>query len=93
MINVKNGRAGMAVAVDDEDEASGKNALPSRPKGHKSTKTDLKRNASALALRDTLKTMIDETQEALSNRDEKRRPEKDIPAAIFTDLAKQAIEV
>jgi hypothetical protein len=37
-MNIKNGGASVALALDGEEEAPGNNALPSRPRGHKATK-------------------------------------------------------
>jgi hypothetical protein len=47
--------------IDDEDKAPGHNSLPSRPRGHKSTKTDLKLDVSSLTLGEILKTLLNET--------------------------------
>jgi hypothetical protein len=44
-INVKNGGVGVTWAIDGEEEALGTNALPSRLRGHKASKDDLKRDA------------------------------------------------
>jgi hypothetical protein len=41
---IKNGTT--TVVVDGEDDAPGQNALPPRPRGHKSTKADLARSRS-----------------------------------------------
>jgi hypothetical protein len=92
-ISIKNGRAHVAVDLDDEEEAPGKGSLPSWPRGHKATKTDLKRDASALALIETLKTMMVEKEEAILRREEKRRREKEAACATFIDLTKQALQV
>jgi hypothetical protein len=42
-------------------------------------------------LSETLQKMMAKTQEALAKRDEKRRREKEVTAATFMDLTKQAI--
>jgi hypothetical protein len=42
MVNNKNGRAGVVVAVDGEEEALVQNALAYRSRGPKATKVDLK---------------------------------------------------
>jgi hypothetical protein len=53
-----------------------KNALPSLPRDHKTIKGDLKREASAVALREILQKMMTEAQEALAKRNEKWRRDK-----------------
>jgi hypothetical protein len=50
-------------------------------KGHKSTKASLARGASAIALSDTLKSMMAESQDTMAKRDENKRPEKEASAA------------
>jgi hypothetical protein len=52
LVSIKNGGAGVAVAVNDKEEAPGQNAIPYQARGHKANKADLKREASALALSD-----------------------------------------
>jgi hypothetical protein len=61
----------MAVTLDGEEEAPGNKALPSRSRGHKATKSDLKRDAYVLAFSETLKVMMAEKEEeALDKRNE-----------------------
>jgi hypothetical protein len=61
----------VAVDLEDEEEAPSKGPLPSQPRGHKATKADLKCDASALALIETLETMMAE-EEAILRREEKQ---------------------
>ena len=64
-----------------------------RPRGHKSSKLDLKCDASSTALHETLESLMDEKEEANAKRDEKRRMEKEATSAIFIDLQKRVLEV
>jgi hypothetical protein len=84
MANVKNGTPGVTMTIDGEDKVPCHNAMPSHPRGHKSTKADLSREASSIALSETLKSMMAESQ---------KRPEKETSASIYIDLTKQAIAV
>jgi hypothetical protein len=54
---------------------------------------NLKCDASALLLSESLKTMMTETQEALIKRDEKRCHEKEVTTVTFINLTKHIIEV
>jgi hypothetical protein len=51
-ISMKNGGADVAVALDGKNEALVKGPLPSRPRGHKASKVDLKYDASTCIERD-----------------------------------------
>jgi hypothetical protein len=82
LVHIKNGAASVAVAVDGEEEAPGQNDLPSRPRGHEATNTNLKREALALALSETLQKMMADTQDAMPKMDEKRRREKEKDATM-----------
>jgi hypothetical protein len=84
MANVKNGTPGVTMTIDGEDKVPCHNAMPSHPRGHKSTKADLSREASAIALSETLKSMMAESP---------KRREKETSDAIYIDLTKQAIAV
>jgi hypothetical protein len=53
---LKNGTA--TFLMEGEHDAPGQNALPSRSRGKKSTKANLAREASALALSEALKAML-----------------------------------
>ncbi|KAK1616861.1 hypothetical protein QYE76_022378 [Lolium multiflorum] len=88
LVSIKNGGAGVAVAVNGKEEAPGQNAIPYRARGHKATKAGLKREASAVALSDTPHEMMTETKEAMAKRDKKRRHEKEATAATFVELTK-----
>jgi hypothetical protein len=87
---VKNGTT--TVVVDGEDDAPD-NALPPRPRGHKSTKDDLAHKVSDLPLSETLKAMLAESEDAMAKRDEKNRWEKEATATIYINLTKEAIQV
>jgi hypothetical protein len=67
----------MEAAVDGIEEAADQNALPYRPRGTKATKADLKCEASALTLSETMQKMMAKTQEAMAKRDENRCREKE----------------
>ncbi|KAK1602805.1 hypothetical protein QYE76_037780 [Lolium multiflorum] len=82
MANVKNGTPGVTMTIDGEEEVPSHNAMPSHPRGHKSTKADLSREASSIALSETLKSMMAESQKCR---------EKETSAAIYIDLTKQVI--
>jgi hypothetical protein len=91
--SLKNGGGAASAVIDVEEEGPTKGALPSRPRGHKATKADLKPDASALALSKTLKAMMAEKEEALAKGDEKPRREKEVTCATFIDLTKRAMEI
>jgi hypothetical protein len=85
----------MAVTLDGEEEAPGNKALPSRSRGHKTNKTNLKRDASTFALSETLNTIMaeKEEEEAIVNSEENRRREKLATCATFIDLTKKVVHV
>jgi hypothetical protein len=47
------------------------------PRGHKASKTDLRREASALALGNTLKSVFADKEEASTKRDEQKCRDKE----------------
>jgi hypothetical protein len=59
---------GRGRGFDLDEEDPGKGALPSRPRGQKATKADLKRDASALPLKKILQVMMDKKEEAIVKR-------------------------
>jgi hypothetical protein len=63
------GNSWSGIYVEEEDPNKG--ALPSWPRGQKGTKADLKRDASALALSETLKRFMVEKEDALAKRGDK----------------------
>jgi hypothetical protein len=74
MDTLKNGTT--TVLVHGEDYAPGQNALPSRPRGQKSTNADLVREASALALSERLEKMMSASQNTMAKRRREEAPGK-----------------
>jgi hypothetical protein len=69
--SLKNGEGAALEIIDVEEEGPTNGALPSRSRGHKATKSDLKRDAYVLAFSETLKVMMAEKEEeALDKRNE-----------------------
>jgi hypothetical protein len=89
--SLKNGKA--PITVDLEEEDGDKGTLPRQPRGHKSIASDLKRDATALALSETFKGWMVDKEEIIAKRYEKRRREKEATCNQFLDLTKKAIEV
>jgi hypothetical protein len=79
--------------IDLEEEVPSNVAIHNRPRDNKSSKGNLKHHASALAFDDTLKALMAEKEEALANRDVKRRWEKDATCSRFIDLTKMALDI
>jgi hypothetical protein len=67
---LKNGQA--PTIVDLEEEGGDKGILPHRPRGHKATMSDIKHDATALALSETFKGWIANKEEAIAKREEKK---------------------
>jgi hypothetical protein len=88
--SLKNGKA--PAIVDLEEEDGGKGTLPRRPRGHKAMASDIKRDAAALALSETLKGWMANKEEAIAKRDEKKHQEKEATCNQFLDLTKKVIE-
>jgi hypothetical protein len=88
---LKNGKAPASVDVEEEDDD--KPTLPKRPRGHKATAFDMKKDAAALALSETFKGWMADKEEAIAVRKEKKRREKEATSNAFYDLTKKAIEV
>jgi hypothetical protein len=72
---LKNGKA--PATVDLEEEAGDKGTLPHRPRGHKAKASDIKRNADALPLSNTVKGWMAKKEKASGKSEEKRRREKE----------------
>jgi hypothetical protein len=71
---------------NDDEEVPGKGrAYKDRPRGHKASKTDLRRQASFLALENTLKSVFADKEEASAKRDERRRRDEE-QMQSFTDI-------
>jgi hypothetical protein len=64
-----------------------------RPRGHKASKTDLHREASSIALGNTLKSVFADKEEASAKRDERRRRDKEEHMQCFTDIQRKILEV
>jgi hypothetical protein len=81
------------VVVNGEDGEPGQKSLPPRPRGHKTSKANLAREASALALSQGLQKIMADSQVTLARRDKKRRLEKVASTAIYLNLTQETIEV
>ena len=57
-----------------------------RPRGHKSTKADMKRDASAMQLVGTLKEMYADKEVSTDKRDERKRREKEEDMKTYLDV-------
>jgi hypothetical protein len=88
---LNNGKAPAFVDIEEED--NDKPTLPKRPRGHKATTSDIKKDAAALALSETFKGWMADKEEAIAVREEKKRREKEATANAFYDLTKKATEV
>ena len=65
----------------------------SRPRGHKATKADMKRDASYMLLFGTLKEMHADREVSTDKRDERRRREKDEDMKNYFDVQKKKLEI
>nr|XP_051212270.1 uncharacterized protein LOC127329900 [Lolium perenne] len=65
----------------------------SRPCGHKSTKADMKRDASSMLLYGTLKEMHADREVSTDKRDERRRREKEEDRKKFFDVQQKKLEI
>jgi hypothetical protein len=61
-------------------------AYAKRPRDHKASKTDLRHEASAIALGNTLKSVFADKEEASAKRDEQRRRDKEDHMQSFADI-------
>jgi hypothetical protein len=64
-----------------------------RPRGHKATASDIKRDLVALALSGTFKGWMADKEEAIAKREKNRRREKEATCNQFFDQTKKAIDV
>ena len=64
-----------------------------RPRGHKSTKADMKRDASAMHLVGTLKDLYAEKEEATDKREERKRREKEEALKNYYDVQKRKLDI
>jgi hypothetical protein len=78
---------------EDEDVPGKGGAYKDRPRGHKASKTNLRRKASFLALENTLKSVFADKEEASAKRDERRRQDKEEQILSFTDIQRKTLEV
>jgi hypothetical protein len=88
---LKNGKTLAIVDIEDEDDD--KVTLPRRPRGHKATASDMKKDAAALAWSETFNGWMADKEEAIAVREENKRQEKEATCNQFFDLTKKAIEV
>jgi hypothetical protein len=65
----------------------------SRPRGHKATKADLKRDASSMLLFGTLKELHADREVSTDKRDERRRREKEEDRKNYFDVQKKKLEI
>jgi hypothetical protein len=87
-------RDGKWTAEDNEQETPGEGgAYMKCPRGHNASKTDLHREASALPLGNTLKSVFADKEEASAKRDEQRRWDKEEHIQSFTDIQRKTLEV
>jgi hypothetical protein len=84
---LKNGKAPATVDIEDED--GDKTTLPRRPRGHKATASDMKKDAAALALSETFKGWMADKEEAIAVREEEKHRKKEATANAFYDLTKE----
>jgi hypothetical protein len=74
---------------NEQETLSEGEAYAKHPRGHKASKTDLRREASALALGNTLKLVFSYKEEASAKRDEQRHRDKEEHMQSFTDIEVQ----
>jgi hypothetical protein len=85
---------GKRTAEDNEQDTpiEGR-AYAKRPRGHKASKTDLRHEASAIALGNTLKSVFADKKEASAKRDEQRRQDKEKHMQSFADIQRKTLEI
>jgi hypothetical protein len=86
---LKNGKA--PAIIDLEEEGGDKGILPCRPRGHKATMSNIKHDATALALSEIFKGWMANKEEAIAKREEKKQREKEATCNQFFDLAKKVV--
>jgi hypothetical protein len=89
--SLKNGKG--PATINLEEEYGDKGTLPHRPRGHKATMSDIERDVVALALSETFNGWMANKEEAIAQREEKKRREKVATCNQFFDLTKKTIEV
>jgi hypothetical protein len=76
------------------EEVPGKGgAYKDWPRGHKPSKTDLHRQASSIALENTLKSVFVNKKEASAKRDERKCRDKEEKMQSFADIQRKTLEV
>jgi hypothetical protein len=80
-------------AIDLEDGGPSKDGMAPRPRGHKASKQDLPREASSIAMKNTLRTVMADKEEANAKRDDRKRREKVEQMLSFADIQRKAHEV
>jgi hypothetical protein len=78
---------------NDQDTPTECGAYAKRPRGHKASKTDLHREASAIALGNTLKSVFADKEEASAKRDEQRRRDKEEHMQSFADIQRRTLKI
>jgi hypothetical protein len=78
---------------NDQDTPSEGGAYAKRPRGHKASKTDLRREASSIALWNTLKSVFADKEEASAKRDEQRRRDNEKHMQSFVDIQRRTLEI
>jgi hypothetical protein len=68
-------------------------AYTKRPRGHKASKTDLRREALNIALGNTLKSVFADKEETSAKRDEQRRRDKEEHMQSFADIQRRTLEI
>jgi arginine utilization protein RocB len=68
-------------------------AYAKHPRGHKASKTDLRREASAIALGNTCKSVFVDKEEASAKRDEERRRDKEEHIQSFAGIQSRTLEI
>jgi hypothetical protein len=76
---------GQCFGKPSTDEAGG-GGHAKRPVGNKATKINMNPQASSLAFQDTLRELMVKKEEAIPEREERRRKEKEATAKISVDL-------
>jgi hypothetical protein len=78
---------------NDQDTPSEGEAYAKCPRGHKASKTDLHREASSIALGNTLKSIFAHKEETSAKRDEQRRWDKEEHIQSFADIQRRTLEI
>jgi hypothetical protein len=85
---------GKRTAEDIDQETPGEGgADEKRSRGHKASKTDLRCEASSIALGNTLKSVFAEKEEESAKMDEQRRQDKEEHTQSFFDIQRTTLEV